>query len=97
MRRTASRDKNLGGHSLFHSAERIAAEKRYLKRQWKARIRFESYQSQDKTAIDVPRRRMESGSWMVSVPTIGRVKNPETSRRHPSAASPARTSTRFVR
>ena len=50
------RDKNLGGNSLFRSAERIAAEKRYLKRKWKSHIRFESYQSQDKTAIDVPRR-----------------------------------------
>ena len=50
------RDKNLGGNSLFRSADRIAAEKRYLKRKWKAHIRFESYQSQDKTAIDVPRR-----------------------------------------
>ena len=50
------RDKNLGGNSLFRSAERIAAEKRYLKRKWKAHIRFETYQSQDKTAIDVPRR-----------------------------------------
>ena len=46
------RDKNLGGNSLFRSADRIAAEKRYLKRKWKAHIRFESYQSQDKTAID---------------------------------------------
>ena len=38
------------------SADRIAAEKRYLKRKWKSHIRFESYQSQDMTAIDVPRR-----------------------------------------
>ena len=38
-------DNNLGGNSLFRSAERIAAEKRYLKRKWKAHIRFESYQS----------------------------------------------------
>ena len=29
------RDKNLGGNSLFRSADRIAAEKRYLKRKWK--------------------------------------------------------------
>ena len=54
------RDKNLGGNSLFRSAERIAAEKRYLKRKWKAHIRFESYQSQDKTAMDVQRRQSVS-------------------------------------
>ena len=54
------RDKNLGGNSLFRSADRIAAEKRYLKRKWKAHIRFESYQSQDKTAMDVQRRQSVS-------------------------------------
>ena len=50
------RDKNLGGNSLFRSAERVAAEKRHLKRKWKAHIRFESYKSQDRVAIDAPRR-----------------------------------------
>ena len=35
-------DKNLGGHSLFRSEERIATEKRYLKRKWKAHIRLET-------------------------------------------------------
>ena len=30
------RDKNLGGNSLFRSGERIATEKRYFKRKWKA-------------------------------------------------------------
>ena len=50
------RDKNLGGNSLFRSAERIATEKRHLKRKWKAHIRFENYKSQDRVAIDAPRR-----------------------------------------
>jgi len=50
------RDKNLGGNSLFRSAERIAAEKRHLKRKWQAHIRFESYRSQDRVAMDAPRR-----------------------------------------
>ncbi len=50
------RDKNLGGNSLFRSADRIAAEKRYLKSKWKAHIRFETYKSQERTAIDAPRR-----------------------------------------
>ena len=50
------RDKNLGGNSLFRSEERIAAEKRHLKRKWKAHIRFESYKSQDRVSIDAPRR-----------------------------------------
>jgi len=50
------RDKNLGGNSLFRSAERIAAEKRHLKRKWQAHIRFENYKSQDRVAIDAPRR-----------------------------------------
>jgi len=50
------RDKNLGGNSLFRSAERIAAEKRHLKRKWKAHIRFENYKSQERVAIDAPRR-----------------------------------------
>jgi hypothetical protein len=50
------RDKNLGGNSLFRSAERIAAEKRHLKRKWKAHIRFEAYKSQDRVAIHAPRR-----------------------------------------
>jgi len=30
------RDKNLGGNSLFRMADRIATEKRHLKRKWKA-------------------------------------------------------------
>ncbi len=46
----------LGGNSLFRSAERIATEKRHLKRKWKAHIRFENYKSQDRVAIDAPRR-----------------------------------------
>ena len=50
------RDKNLGGNSLFRSAERIAAEKRHLKRKWKAHIKFENYKSQERVAIDAPRR-----------------------------------------
>lgn len=50
------RDKNLGGNSLFRSEERIGAEKRYLKSKWKAHMRFETYKSQDRVAIDVKRR-----------------------------------------
>jgi hypothetical protein len=50
------RDKNLGGNSLFRSEERIATEKRYLKRKWKAHIRIETYKSQDRVAMDAPRR-----------------------------------------
>jgi len=50
------RDKNLGGNSLFRSEERIATEKRYLKRKWKAHIRLETYKSQDRVAMDAPRR-----------------------------------------
>ncbi len=50
------RDKNLGGNSLFRTADRIAAEKRYLKRKWKSHMRFEEYKSQDRVAIDAPRR-----------------------------------------
>ena len=50
------RDKNLGGNSLLRSEERIAAEKRYLKSKWKAHMRFETYKSQDRVAIDVTRR-----------------------------------------
>ena len=50
------RDKNLGGNSIFRSAERIATEKRHLKRKWKAHITFENYKSQDKVAMHVPRR-----------------------------------------
>ena len=50
------RDKNLGGNSLFRSAERIATEKRHLKRKWKAHIKFENYKSQERVAIDAPRR-----------------------------------------
>ena len=54
------RDKNLGGNSLIRSAERIAAEKRYLKNKWKAHIRFESYKSQDRVSMDAPRRQSVS-------------------------------------
>ncbi len=54
------RDKNLGGNSLIRSAERIAAEKRYLKNKWKAHIRFETYKSQDRVAMDAPRRQSVS-------------------------------------
>ena len=50
------RDKNLGGNSLFRSEERIATEKRHLKRKWKAHIRLETYKSQDRVAMDTPRR-----------------------------------------
>jgi len=50
------RDKNLGGNSLFRSGERIEAEKRHLKRKWKAHIRLETYKSQDRVAMDVKRR-----------------------------------------
>ncbi len=44
------------GNSLFRSADRIATEKRHLKRKWKAHITFENYKSQDKVAMHVPRR-----------------------------------------
>ncbi len=47
-----NRDKNLGGNSLFRSAERITTEKRHLKRKWKAHIRFEDYKSQEPTRHD---------------------------------------------
>lgn len=50
------RDKNLGGNSLFRSEDRIAIEKRHLKRKWKGHIRFEDYKSQERVAIDVQRR-----------------------------------------
>ena len=43
-------------NSLFRSEERIATEKRYLKRKWKAHIRLETYKSQDRVAMDAPRR-----------------------------------------
>lgn len=50
------RDKNLGGNSLFRSEDRIAIEKRHLKRKWKGHIQFENYKSQERVAIDVQRR-----------------------------------------
>ena len=50
------RDKNLGGNSLFRSEDRIAAEKRYLKKKWKSHIRIETYKSQDKVSMVAPRR-----------------------------------------
>jgi len=50
------RDRNLGGNSLFRTADRIAAEKRYLAGKWKAHIRLETYKSQDRVAMDAPRR-----------------------------------------
>ena len=50
------RDKNLGGNSLFRSAERIATEKRHLKRKWKAHISFENYKSQERVSMIAPRR-----------------------------------------
>jgi hypothetical protein len=50
------RDKNLGGNSLFRSPERIAAEKRYLQKKWKAHITIGTYQSQDKVKMNVERR-----------------------------------------
>jgi hypothetical protein len=43
-------------NSLFRSEERIATEKRYLKRKWKAHIRLETYKSQDRVAMDATRR-----------------------------------------
>jgi len=50
------RDKNLGGNSLFRSADRIATEKRHLKRKWKAHISFENYKSQERVSMNAPRR-----------------------------------------
>jgi hypothetical protein len=47
---------NLGGNSLFRTADRIATEKRHLKRKWKAHITFEDYKSQDRVSIHAPRR-----------------------------------------
>jgi hypothetical protein len=38
------------------SAERIATEKRHLRRKWKAHIRFEDYKSRERVAIHAPRR-----------------------------------------
>jgi hypothetical protein len=46
----------LSGNSLIRSADRIATEKRHLKRKWKAHITFENYKSQDKVAMHVSRR-----------------------------------------
>ena len=43
-------------NSLFRTADRIAAEKRYLAGKWKAHIRLETYKSQDRVAMDAPRR-----------------------------------------
>jgi len=54
------RDKNLGGNSLFRTADRIATEKRHLKRKWKVHIRFEAYKSQERVAIHAPRRQSVS-------------------------------------
>ena len=51
-----ARDKNLGGNSRFRSPEQIEAEKRYLRSKWKAHIRLETYQSQDRVQIVVERR-----------------------------------------
>ena len=50
------RDKNLGGNSLFRSAERIATEKRHLKRKWKAHIDFGDYKSQERVSMSASRR-----------------------------------------
>ena len=50
------RDKNLGGNSIFRSAERIATEKRHLKRKWKAHIDFGDYKSQERVSMSAPRR-----------------------------------------
>ena len=50
------RDRRRGGNSLFRTENRIATEKRHLKRKWKAHIRFEEYKSQERVAIDAPRR-----------------------------------------
>ena len=46
----------MGGNSLFRTADRIATEKRHLKRKWKAHITFEDYKSQDRVSIHAPRR-----------------------------------------
>jgi hypothetical protein len=57
LRRTRGKSvTDLGGNSLFRTADRIATEKRHLKRKWKAHIRFEDYKSQDRVAIHAPRR-----------------------------------------
>jgi hypothetical protein len=48
--------RDCGGNSLFRTGERIAAEKRYLATKWKAHIRLETYKSQDRVAMDAPRR-----------------------------------------
>ena len=50
------RDKNLGGNSIFRSAERIATEKRHLKRKWKAHIDFGDYKSQERVSMSASRR-----------------------------------------
>jgi len=50
------RDKNLGGNSIFRSAERITTEKRHLKRKWKAHIDFGDYKSQERVAMSASRR-----------------------------------------
>ena len=70
------RDKNLGGNSLYRSEERIATEKRHLKRKWKGHIRLETYKSQDRTAIDVrvPPVREAIAKWC-SKPLPRRVPN----------------------
>ena len=36
--------------------DRIKIEQRHLKRKWKGHIQFENYKSQERVAIDVPRR-----------------------------------------
>ena len=50
------RDKNLGGNSIFRSAERITTEKRHLRRKWKAHIDFGDYKSQERVAMSASRR-----------------------------------------
>ena len=50
------RERNLGGNSLFRSADRIAAEKRHLKRKWKAHIDFGDYKSQERVSMSASRR-----------------------------------------
>ena len=42
------------------NASVLAAEKRYRKSKWKSHIRFETYKSQDRVAIDAPRPKFVS-------------------------------------
>ena len=50
------RDQNWGGNTIVRSAERIATEKRHLKRKWKAHIDFGDYKSQERVSMSASRR-----------------------------------------